>query len=186
MTDQRVSIDRQASREDVEEILRLNREWWESNIGWDIPRMVKVFPSPGNDYLMFNFNGHPYFGMGEKVRLWEWYSDLIAQTKLHDLRIMRLEVRGDMAWLACEAWIEAKLLTDGEWTADSIGDAAYARATEIYHRDDGAGKPVWRMWHTHISPLPELSEKRPGGFEDSTVSRGLGWAPWNPFPKQEA
>lgn len=176
--------ERHAPAADVDEILRLNREWWESNVGWDIPRMAAVFPSPGEEYLMFNFNGHPYFNMREKVALWEWYRDLIAQPGGLQVKIMRLEVRGDTAWLACEGTIDAQQLDGDEWTVDSV-DTPYFRATEIYHRDDGAGRPEWRMWHTHISPLADPEEKRPG-FDDTTNSRGLGWVPWEPLPTRDA
>ncbi|MFI6585245.1 YybH family protein [Embleya sp. NPDC050493] len=173
--------ERTAPKADIAEILRLHKQWWESNIGWDIDRMVEVFPSPGHEYLMFNFNGHPYFDMTEKVALWKWYREIIAQTGGLRTEIMRLEVRADTAWLACEFTIEAEMLDGGEWTADSV-DATIGRATEIYHRDDGTGAPRWRMWHTHITALPDPDETRPG-FADSTNSRGLGRVPWNPLPK---
>ncbi|MFI0418785.1 YybH family protein [Spongiactinospora sp. 9N601] len=172
--------DRTAPAADIAEITRLHREWWEANVGFDIDRMVKVFPEPGDEYLMFNFNGHPYFGMKEKVALWRWYKERIEQTGGLVTRIMRLEVRGDTAWLACEFSIEAEQLDGGEWTVDSV-DATHGRATEIYHRDNGRGRPEWRMWHTQITALPDLAEARPG-FDDSTASRGLGWVPWEPFP----
>lgn len=173
-------IDRDAPAEDIEEILRLSREWWEANIAFDIPRMVKVFPSPGEEYLMFNFNGHPYYGMKEKVALWEWYSSRIDQHTGFEVRVMRLEVRGDTAWVACEGHMQLETPDDGEWTADSV-TTPYFRATEIYHRDDGAGAPQWRMWHFHCSPTADLDEVRMG-FEDTYRTRGLGWVPWNPLP----
>lgn len=176
--------ERTAPPEDVAEILRLHREWWESNVGFDIDRMVEVFPTPGDEYLMYNFNGHPYFSMREKVALWEWYKELIDQTGGLETKIMRLEVKGDMAWLACEFTIEAEPLEGEEWTADSV-DATVGRATEIYHRDNGAGLPEWRMWHTHITALPDVEEVRPG-FDDTTASRGLGWVPWSPLPTSAA
>ncbi|MGC0421770.1 YybH family protein [Embleya sp. AB8] len=171
---------RHAPGADIDEILRLNREWWEANVGFDIPRMVEVFPGPDDEYLMFNFNGHPYFGMTEKVALWEWYRTRIDQSGGLQVRVMRLEVRGDTAWLACEATLAAEQLDGGEWTVDSV-DATLIRATEIYHREDG----VWRMWHTHISPLPDPDEVRPG-FADTHRSRGLGWTPWPALPEREA
>ena len=173
--------DRTAPKADVDEILRLHSEWWNSNLGWDIDRMTQVFPEPGEEYLMFNFNGHPYFNMREKVSLCEFYRDIIAQTGGLKTEIMRLEVKGDMAWLACEFSIDAEMLDGGEWTVDSV-DATFGRATEIYHRDKGEGTPEWRMWHTHITALPALDEERPG-FGDSTNKRGLGWVPWNPLPR---
>lgn len=177
-----VDTRRRAPAADIDEILRLHREWWEANVGIVIPRMVKVFPSPGDEYLMFNLNGHPYFGMGEKVALWKWYGERIEQTRF-ETRIMRLEVRGDTAWLACEATLDASQRDSDEWTVDSGDDSPYVRATEIYHRDDGMGRPEWRMWHVHASPLPQPDETRPG-FDDSISSRGLGWTPWEPLPER--
>ena len=50
---------------DRERILYLHREWWEANNGLDIPRMSRVFPE-GDHYLMFNLQGHPYYGIAEK------------------------------------------------------------------------------------------------------------------------
>jgi ketosteroid isomerase-like protein len=175
--------ERRAPAADVDEILRLHREWWESNENWDIPRMAAVFPAPGEEYLMFNFNGHPYFNMREKVALWEWYRDQIDQSGGLDVRVMRLEVRGDTAWLAAEATLQSSQIGSEEWTVDSV-DTPWIRATEIYHRDRGDGTPEWRMWHTHISALADPEEQRPG-FEDSVRSRGLGWVPWNPLPTRE-
>jgi ketosteroid isomerase-like protein len=176
-------VERHAPAADVEEILRLSREWWEANGSFDIPRMVKVFPSPGDEYLMFNFNGHPYYGMKEKVQLWEWYSKLIEAHTGIDVRIMRLEVRGDTAWLACEGHADVQTPDGEEWTGDSV-TTPYFRATEIYHRDDGTGRPEWRMWHFHCSPTADHDEVRMG-FEDSYRTRGLGWVPWEPIPQED-
>jgi ketosteroid isomerase-like protein len=176
-------VQRHAPAADVEEILRLSREWWEANIDFDIPRMVKVFPSPGDDYLMFNFNGHPYYGMKEKVALWRWYAEQIESNTGFDVRVMRVEVRRDTAWLACEGHLLAHQTGGGDWTADSV-TTPYFRATEIYHRDDGAGNPEWRMWHFHCSPTADIHEVRMG-FDDSYETRGLGWVPWAPLPVPE-
>jgi hypothetical protein len=52
------------------------------------------------------------------------------------------------------------------------------RSTEIYKRDDGEGRPIWKMWHFHCSPLPPADALRPG-FKDTAQSRGgLGSNPW--------
>jgi hypothetical protein len=59
---------------DRERILYLHREWWEANNGLDIPRMARVFPE-GDHYLMFNLQGHPYYGIAEKKKLWEFYQN---------------------------------------------------------------------------------------------------------------
>lgn len=178
---------RRAPARDVEEVLRLHREWWEANVDLDIDRMAKVFPSPGDGYLMFNFNGHPYYGMAEKVALWEHYRTQITLTDGLDVRIMRLEIHGDMAWLACEAYLgdSAEIDSPDLWSTDGLDDPPWCRSTEIYQRNDGRGRPEWRMWHTHVSPLPHPREIRPG-FDDTYETRGVGYVPWEPLPARDA
>lgn len=177
--------ERHAPASDLDEILRLHREWWESNLLLEIPRMAAVFPDPGDEYLMFNFNGHPYFGMAEKTALWEWYREHgLDQSEGFNERIMRVEVRGDTAWLACEVFFPYGQADGEAYTLDSV-DTPWVRATEIYHRDKGDGTPEWRMWHTHISAMADPDETRPG-FADSTKARGLGWVPWEPMPVRDA
>src|ERR1700742_5092522 len=83
---------------DREEILARHKDWWEANNGLDIPRMEYCFPR-GMNYLMFNLNGHPYFGLEEKVKLWEWYQKELDIPEKPDIRIMKLTIDGDMAWL---------------------------------------------------------------------------------------
>jgi hypothetical protein len=53
-----------AEEEDRKVILRVHREWLESNHGPDIERMGKVFA--GEQYLIFNLNGHTYRGLQER------------------------------------------------------------------------------------------------------------------------
>lgn len=169
---------------DRDEILRLHKEWWESNAGIDIPRMTPVFPV-GASYLMFNANGHPYFGIDEKVKLWDWVRGQL-DIAMPDIRIMRLTIDGDMAWLCCEGIAPVRIIgaegtgTDSWRVGDEADPTAYdqarVRATEIYQRDDGEGNPVWKMWHFHASPLPAADEPRPG-FGDTSSERGLGGIP---------
>ena len=127
--------------------------------------MSACFPS-GDNYLMFNLNGHPYFGIDEKVKLWEFYADQLEIPELPDIRIMKLEIHGDMAWLACEGLFPIREI-GAEGTAAELLEVGESvvhvpfRATEIYHRDDGAGNPVWTMWHFNSSPLPPEDEPRP-------------------------
>lgn len=167
--------------QDRNDILKLHKDWWEANAGLDIPRMESVFPDRMS-YLMFNLNGHPYFGIDEKVELWRWYQKQL-DIKMPDIAIMRLEVSGDMAWLACEGVFPMRLIGDEgtgseTWQVDEAGDydPFRLRATEVYRRDDGNGNPVWKMWHFHCSPLPPLDEPRPC-FGDLARDRGLGWVP---------
>lgn len=167
--------------QDRTDILKLHKDWWEANAGLDIPRMESVFPD-GMSYLMFNLNGHPYFGIEEKSELWRWYQKQLDIT-MPDIAIMRLTISGDMAWLSCEGVFPMRLIGDqgtGSETWQVDGDAEYdpfrLRATEVYQRDDGNGAPVWKMWHFHCSPLPPLDEPRPC-FDDTARQRGLGGIP---------
>ncbi|WP_214369523.1 YybH family protein [Pseudonocardia sp. H11422] len=171
--------------QDRADILALHKDWWEANSGLDIPRMAAVFP-PDMNYLMFNLNGHPYFGINEKVELWKWYQKQL-DIDTPDIRIMRLTIVGDMAWLGCEGVFPLRVIGESgtgseTWQvdgADSAGDRYEPfrlRATEIYQRDDGQGNPVWKMWHFHCSPLPPAGEPRPC-FDDTGEQRGLGGFP---------
>jgi ketosteroid isomerase-like protein len=171
---------RTAPAADIAEVLRLSKEWWEANEDMDVERMVKVFPVSGGEFLMFNFNGHPYYGIDELAALWRWYRERIDLPIGIEIEVMRLEVRGDTAWLACEGRIEPNP-EQGEWTADSVG-ALGVRATEIYHRDDGAGNSEWRMWHFHSSATAEPDEERMSAA-DTYAGRGLGWVPWQRLPE---
>lgn len=166
---------------DRRDILKLHKDWWESNVGLDIPRMASVFPS-GSAYLMFNLNGHPYFGIDEKIKLWEWYKKEL-EIAPGDIRIMRLTISGDIAWLAAEGVFPLRAIgasgTGSEtWRLEMEQefDPFRLRATEVYQRDDGEGRPVWKMWHFHCSPLPPATELRPA-FGDTSEQRGLGGFP---------
>jgi len=163
-------------------ILTLHKDWWEANCGLDIPLMQSVFPSD-DAYLMFNLNGHPYFGLEEKTTLWEHYATRI-RIGMSDVRIMRLDISGDMAYIAAEAVFPVGVIpevaeTDAAIQTDSVmgfSEETRIRATEIYKRDDGAGAPEWKMWHFHCSTLPAADEPRPA-FGDTAEERGLGFVP---------
>jgi hypothetical protein len=178
-----MSTDTAELERDREEILARHKDWWEANNGLDIPRMANCFPK-GMNYLMFNLNGHPYFGLDEKVKLWEWYQHELA-LGMGDIRIMKFELHGDMAWIAVEGVIPLQAIgasgTGSEsWQLSEGGDQwdpFRMRATEIYQRDDGEGTPVWKMWHFHASPLPPEDEPRPS-IDDTARERGLGTNPW--------
>ncbi|MBA0127169.1 hypothetical protein H0B56_16585 [Haloechinothrix sp. YIM 98757] len=168
-------------KQDRNEILELHRIWWESNHKLVIPDMQSVFPA-GMSYLMFNLNGHPYFGIDEKTKLWEHYKKEIDIVMYPDIEIMRLAISGDMAWLACEGIFPIRRIgADGTGSATwELSDGDYdnfrLRATEVYQRDDGLGNPIWKMWHFHASPMAPNDEERPGvgGTQDG---RGVGYGP---------
>src|SRR4051812_44769014 len=145
--------------------------------------MANCFPA-GMNYLMFNLSGHPYFGIDEKVNLWKWYQEQLDIT-MPDIRIMKFELSGDMAWIGCEGVFPLRAIGasgTGSETWQLGEEADYdpfrLRATEIYQRDDGAGGKAWKMWHFHASPLPPEDEPRPS-IDDTAAERGLGWVPWD-------
>lgn len=161
---------------DREAILALHKDWWEANHRLVIPQMRSVYPS-GDSYLMFNANGHPYFGIEEKTKLWEWYAGQIDIAAYPEAQIMRLSISGDMAWLACEVAVALRAVGEqgtgsATWEIKDL-PRNHVRATEIYQRDDGDGNPVWKMWHFHASPLPDPDEQRPA-LGGTLTSRGLG------------
>ena len=89
--------------QDFAEVKRIHDEWWASNAEFDIPRMRACFAS-GNKFLQYNLNGHTYHSLDELTQLWQ----LIGQNYgIPELEIidMRVEVRGDMAWVSHEALI---------------------------------------------------------------------------------
>jgi hypothetical protein len=164
-------------------ILTLHQDWWEANHQLVIPTMEPVFPTGDTSYLMFNLNGHPYFGIEEKVKLWEFYQQNLDVVKYPDIQIMRLTISGDMAFIACEGFFPIRVVGEsgtGSATWEVDDDEDYdnfrLRATEIYQRDDGDGNPVWKMWHFHASPMPDGDEERPG-LGGTPNSRGLGQGP---------
>ncbi len=167
--------------QDRSEILDVHRDWWVANHGLDIPLMTSCFPA-GMNYMMFNLQGHPYFGIDEKIKLWEFYKPQIEVTEVPDMRIMRLDVSGDMAWIAAEGIFPIREIGAEGVAADTLEVGADVirmpiRASEVYQRDDGEGNPVWKMWHFHCSPSPADDEPRPavGG---TATERGLGGNPW--------
>jgi hypothetical protein len=160
---------------DVARILTLHSEWWAANQGADIPRMRPNFPE-GPHYLMFNLQGHPYYGIEEKVRLWEHYGTQINVPLAPETRVVQFVLDGDLAWLAAEILYTLEETGSEGLAALSAGyqptvSKHRIRSTECYRRDDGEGKPDWRMWHFHCSPLPTADEARPA-FGDTAAQRG--------------
>ena len=154
---------------DREEILRLHRAWWESNFEFDIPKMRSVFA--GERYLMYNLNGHPYYGLGEKTKLWEALKGNLAIPEISSPIGLRLEISGDMAWLACENIVRLQPAAGIELPGVPLTPYRI-RSTEVYQRDDGSGNRVWKMWHFHCSPTAGENEPRmPLG--DSFASRKI-------------
>jgi|SRR5215469_3508688 hypothetical protein len=156
-----------SAESDRAEILRLHRVWLESNLTFDIPKMRSVFA--GERYLQFNLNGHPYYGLEQKTKLWEALKGNLAIPEISDDIGLRLEIVGDMAWLACENIV--RIETSSGTPPPGMPTTPFRiRSTEVYQRDDGVGKPVWKMWHYHCSPTaPDNDPRLP--FGDSFASR---------------
>ena len=153
---------------DRAEILRLHRVWLESNLTFDIPKMRSVFA--GERYLQFNLNGHPYYGLEQKTKLWEALKGNLAIPEISDDIHLRLEIVGDMAWLACENMVRIEM-SSGTPPPGMPVTPFRIRSTEVYQRDDGAGNAVWKMWHFHCSPTAAENEPRMP-FGDTFASRG--------------
>lgn len=163
------------SDDDVAEILRLHREWWDANHGVDIPRMQQCFPEGDNAYHMFNLQGHPYYGLAEKTALWEHYAKELDIPSDPPSQVVQLVADGNLAWLSAEVLFPLREIGESGLGTTSTGyrptDQHRVRATECYRRDDGNGNAVWRMWHFHCSPAPDADDPRPA-FGDTARSRG--------------
>ncbi|MEU8250562.1 hypothetical protein [Nonomuraea sp. NPDC048916] len=172
-----------AQTSDEEEILRLHRDWYYANFNIDIPLMRTVFPVGDENFLMFNLNDHPYFGVDDLANLWSFYARTDRWGLCEDY-VLRVDVSGDMAYVVSEGNFPAWVVRDEEGNAlpeDQIIDRpAYYRSTEIYRRDDGNGRAEWKMWHFHCSTRPADDEAPAAKTEkDSAAVRGLGNTPYS-------
>lgn len=81
-----------------------------------------------------------------------------------------------MAWLACEGVLPIRAVGRSGTGASNLQTTGSSvvpfrvRTTEVYHRDDGEGDPIWTMWHFHCSPSAPEDEPRPG-FNDTFTNR---------------
>ena len=164
---------------DTLEILRVHKQWWKANVGLDMEAMQACFPS-GNSFSMFNRNGFTYFGVDELTKLWEHYSQGPPRL-IQTVAVVRLVVGGDIAWLGCELKYRrvAPVTDEGHWEPTNVDEIFGSKATEIYHRDDGDGRPEWKMWHFHSGPLHPSDQNRPA-FDDSEQTSQLGYNPYGP------
>lgn len=168
---------------DEEELLRLHRDWYYSNFEINIPLMRTVFPTGQDSFLMFNLNDHPYFGVDDLADLWSYYARTDRWGLCEDY-VMRLDVSGDMGYVISEGTFPAWIVKDADGNPlpeDAVIDKLFRyRSTEIYKRDDGDGRPVWRMWHFHCSTRPEDDEAPPAKTDRDTARvRGLGGTPYS-------
>lgn len=169
-----------AVEDDLREIRRVHRQWWASNQGLDVERMRDCF-APG--YLMWNLNSHPYFGLEEKVALFEYYKAHMVPTEPVELWDVRVNVDADMAYVTSEGVLPVVVTSSGG-SGSAIMDCAAPlyehrgevirfrfRETTVLRRDDGRGGRTWKIWHFHCSPLAPEHEARPG-FGDTAAGRG--------------
>lgn len=167
--------------EDVEQLLKLHRDWYFSNYRINIPLMRTLFPPKQDQFLMFNLNGHPYYGVDDLDALWSFYALTDRWDECED-HVIRIDVSGDMAYIVSEGTFPAKVVKDddGNLLDEEIDATFLYRSTEVYKRDDGQGGPEWKMWHFHCSPRPTDDEiPHAKTLADSTGVRGLGNTPYS-------
>jgi ketosteroid isomerase-like protein len=164
---------------DEEQILRLHRDWYFANFRIDIPLMRTVFATGADTFLMFNLNGHPYFGVDELADLWSFYARTDEWGLCED-HVLRVDVSGDLAYVVSEGTFPAWRVRDeqGRELPERVDRLTRYRSTEVYRRDDGTGGRAWKMWHFHCSPRPADDEAPPAKTRaDAADRRGLGNTP---------
>ena len=148
--------------QDIADVKRVHDEWWDSNADFDIPRMRACFAS-GTKFLQYNLNGHTYRSVDELTQLWQ----LIGQNYgIPELEVidMRIEVRGDMAWVSHEALIRRVAKPGGKLPPSALPfRAASAVCQNAAHWASG------RLSATDNSATPAMSQ--------SVRSRKPCW-PW--------
>ncbi|TDC49988.1 hypothetical protein E1212_16315 [Jiangella ureilytica] len=167
--------------EDVAQLLKLHRDWYFSNYNINIPLMRTVFPPKQDQFLMFNLNDHPYFGVDDLDALWSFYARTDRWGLCED-HVMRVDVAGDMGYIVSEGIYPSWVIKDdeGNLLPEEIDATFRYRSTEIYKRDDGEGGREWKMWHFHCSTRPD-DDAVPDAktAEDSSRRRGLGNTPYS-------
>ena len=83
-----------AAENDREEIPRLHSPLVGSKFNFDIPKMRSVFA--GERHLQFNLNGHPYYGLAEKTKLWEALKGNLSIPEISEPMNLRLKTSADM------------------------------------------------------------------------------------------
>ena len=129
---------------------------------------ARAFAS-GDKLLQYNLNGHTYWSVDELTQLWELIGRDYGLPQLEVID-MRIEVRGDMAWVSHEAVIRRVAKPGGQLPPGAPDRWFRVRETEVLIRDDGAGNPVWKIWHHHCSMHAPDDEIR-RGFQDTVLTR---------------
>jgi hypothetical protein len=167
--------------DDVAQLLKLHRDWYFSNFEINIPLMRTVFPPEPDQFLMFNLNDHPYFGVDELADLWSFYARTDRWGLCED-HVIRVDVSGDMGYIVSEGVYPSWVIKDEEGNPlpEEVDVTFRYRSTEIYKRDDGAGGRAWKMWHFHCSTRPD-DDAVPDAktAADTARRRGLGNTPYS-------
>jgi hypothetical protein len=132
-------------KQDIDEIVRLHNVWVTANRTGSIPMMREAF-ADGDKFFGWNLNGFSYDGIEEWATLWEFLATVKAKAALGEDEDLRVRVRGNAGWLSCSADFTITL-ADG----NPLPGSGKFRSTEVYLRENAAGKPVWKMWHCHFS-----------------------------------
>lgn len=155
---------------DREEILAVSKMWWDANRTFSIPMMCDAFVG-GEKFHGFNLNGHTYYAIDEWVQLWKYLGHVMGPSSgsaaMAEPRDVRLEIRGDMAFLTAESTFTVNVLPTSDAQSAALPPAGQTakipfRATEVFVREDHDSNPVWKMWHFHCSPRAPEGERRMG------------------------
>jgi ketosteroid isomerase-like protein len=135
-------------QQDIDEIVRLHRLWSDANRQGSIPMMRAAFVG-GDKFFGWNLNGFAYAGIEEWATLWKFLGGSKAEVTLDEDEDLRVQVRGDTGWLTSINDFTIKL------GGKALPGSGKFRSTEVYVREDEAGKPFWKMWHCHFSRVAQ-------------------------------
>ena len=141
---------------DVEAVLAVRKRWAKASVGLNIDEMRQCFVK-GRQLDMWNRNGHAYYSVDELAQLWRHLSEFLDLTEFRDIELPHVTVVGDVAWITCAHSLMDLAPRDGSPVRHYD-----MRCTEVLRRDDGEGKPEWRIWHCHYSVRAPEGERRPG------------------------
>lgn len=145
--------------QDKDDVLAVHRLWHSSHRDWFEKReearkqLRRIFP--GEHLHMFNLDGNVYRGAESIVAYWEGLSNVMEILERPTDQDLTIHVDGNTAILTCRFNVKARF-------AGGPAMEMPVRGTEMYRRDDGNGKPEWRMWHCHYSSPPPPGPP-PGG-----------------------
>jgi ketosteroid isomerase-like protein len=126
---------------DVQEILRIHREFVDANGPVDSSYLRERAVSEPGELVWFNLNGSNYIGLDHIVQLWDMLRSIMGGEGMSsDLREEQVRVVGDVAWVSYLNHYAADFGNLGSFNAGM-------RGTEIWRRIDGE----WKLAHAHFS-----------------------------------